>query len=757
MINFKAIFLYTKKLPIDIWFFFGFLLTFCFSVRKVTLYFPIEGAFNEYTGLYIYVSEIFLILAIGSWLLISLSYKLTNMSNSEREKGSFRSILAYIKQKASFVFLDKHNLIHSLSWLLPLFLVMLSFFSIFWASNQIVASYRSFKLLELYGLYLYIIYGLYGRFFVSRSDYRENVVQPEAQFGELNESSNVPRGTIHYLSYKNYVTVIKPAVTPGSPAGGLGTIHSLDKISSQNITKSIVPPASPAGGRGTIEMILENLRIMFGIIILLGVLQSIVAIGQFLIQESLGIRFLRESIISPQMDGVAKIILDGEKYVRAYGFAPHPNILGGFLLFSIVITWLYLKLFNIQSNCSTWNNFFGKQTWIKSNSSNCSTCLAGRQAWNNFFLDSSIRLTWLEFGRGLKGLIAPSYILSKMWLFEKKWLVKAIIILQILALLTTFSKSAIIGLFIAGAYVFFRNPLFLAERRKNSSKEQPEIVPPASLADKRGTNNFENITNNINTHETIVPRGTISIADDTLAGKPCLPAGGRGTVGKIKDLATDYLGMFRFSRSVANIRHLRIITLICMITVVSGYILLKPDLNSLFFKSLGERAFYLNVSYETILDSPFLGVGAGQFVLRMVDFSENVILPWEYQPIHNVFLLIWAELGIFGLGLFLWWMMIIFGKNKNPNATALSDSINYNKNEENKGFSIVPRGTIAEDIILENKKEYLSMRIILTHLKGIMLGFLFIALFDHYLWDIWQGQVMFWLVTGMMVGIKSKI
>jgi hypothetical protein len=150
-------------------------------------------------------------------------------------------------------------------------------------------------------------------------------------------------------------------------------------------------------------------------------------------------------------------------------------------------------------------------------------------------------------------------------------------------------------------------------------------------------------------------------------------------------------------------------------------------------------------------------VGAGQFVLRLSDFSENVVLPWEYQPIHNVFLLIWAELGIFGLGLFLWWMMIIFGKNKNPNATALSDSINYNKNEENKGFSIVPRGTIAEDIILENKKEYLSMRIILTHLKGIMLGFLFIALFDHYLWDIWQGQVMFWLVTGMMVGIKSKI
>ena len=39
----------------------------------------------------------------------------------------------------------------------------------------------------------------------------------------------------------------------------------------------------------------------------------------------------------------------------------------------------------------------------------------------------------------------------------------------------------------------------------------------------------------------------------------------------------------------------------------------------------------------------------------------------------------------------------------------------------------------------------------------IFIGFLFIGLFDHYFWTIQQGQLIFWLVAGLILeaGLKS--
>lgn len=91
-----------------------------------------------------------------------------------------------------------------------------------------------------------------------------------------------------------------------------------------------------------------------------GFFQSVIAIYQFEFQRSLfGQTILHklsgESIISPSIPGVAKIVYDGEKILRAYGTFPHPNLLGGFLIFTIGIS-LYLILYNKRMKLSSYVN-----------------------------------------------------------------------------------------------------------------------------------------------------------------------------------------------------------------------------------------------------------------------------------------------------------------------------------------------------------------------------------------------------------------
>lgn len=74
---------------------------------------------------------------------------------------------------------------------------------------------------------------------------------------------------------------------------------------------------------------------LFAVIIASGIFQSILAIGQFVTQHDLGLGFLGENVLGSNIAGVAKIEVFGEKFIRAYGTFPHPNILGAFLLFCL--------------------------------------------------------------------------------------------------------------------------------------------------------------------------------------------------------------------------------------------------------------------------------------------------------------------------------------------------------------------------------------------------------------------------------------
>ncbi|MDB4939763.1 MAG: O-antigen polymerase [Candidatus Doudnabacteria bacterium] len=65
---------------------------------------------------------------------------------------------------------------------------------------------------------------------------------------------------------------------------------------------------------------------------ILGILQSSLAILQFVMQRSVGLKLVGEDFLNNSIIGVAKIDIGPLKLIRGYGTFPHPNVLSAFLL-----------------------------------------------------------------------------------------------------------------------------------------------------------------------------------------------------------------------------------------------------------------------------------------------------------------------------------------------------------------------------------------------------------------------------------------
>ena len=163
--TFKKIFASFLEKP-DVWFFYGFLITFTLSIRKVLFFYPINGTFNEYTGIYLYLSDIFLFLTIAIWLFILCNkYSILSIFKLFALKCSTPVQMFHVEHLywgGTFICLKKvyKQVINNYVIIFPLLLALFSFLSILWASNQSVALFRSIKLFEFILLYFYIVYNV---------------------------------------------------------------------------------------------------------------------------------------------------------------------------------------------------------------------------------------------------------------------------------------------------------------------------------------------------------------------------------------------------------------------------------------------------------------------------------------------------------------------------------------------------------------------------------------------------------------------
>ena len=83
-------------------------------------------------------------------------------------------------------------------------------------------------------------------------------------------------------------------------------------------------------------------------------LQALIGIAQFIKQQSLGLKFLGEDLLSASINGVAKINTPRGTFIRAYGTFGHPNQLAAFLCVACVTSLILLRKSKNRIQTITW-------------------------------------------------------------------------------------------------------------------------------------------------------------------------------------------------------------------------------------------------------------------------------------------------------------------------------------------------------------------------------------------------------------------
>jgi len=168
-----------------------------------------------------------------------------------------------------------------------------------------------------------------------------------------------------------------------------------------------------------------------------------------------------------------------------------------------------------------------------------------------------------------------------------------------------------------------------------------------------------------------------------------------------------YLKEFRVRVSYKKVAFY-LLSFLAFITLIG----LLPVLFQRFFvfdvNSFSERVLFLDIARSMFKEHVF-GVGAGNFTAVMQSFTDLKLLPWLYQPVHNVYLLLFAELGFFGGVLFIGLIFYIL-------------------------------------FLFLVQKSGQKIRIALP----LTLFLLFVAFFDHYFISLYQGQALLWIYFSLI-------
>jgi hypothetical protein len=166
----------------------------------------------------------------------------------------------------------------------------------------------------------------------------------------------------------------------------------------------------------------------------------------------------------------------------------------------------------------------------------------------------------------------------------------------------------------------------------------------------------------------------------------------------------------------------RVAVWICLIIIFS--VVLIPDVwqtrlagsGRLENKSVEERGSGIDNSLEIISQNWTHGTGIGTYTQALRDFLPNQ-KSWEYQPVHLVYLLVAGEIGLFGVALLLLVIFEFFRKTLTR--------------FKNRHAGFVSEGFLATSFSF--------------------LALLVVSLFDHYLWSLAFGLILFWLMFGLWV------
>lgn len=129
--------------------------------------------------------------------------------------------------------------------------------------------------------------------------------------------------------------------------------------------------------------------------------------------------------------------------------------------------------------------------------------------------------------------------------------------------------------------------------------------------------------------------------------------------------------------------------------------------------SFDDRVFYFSIGKKMMYANPF-GVGLGNFTLLMPDFASVKLAPWDFQPVHNIYMLLVNEIGLAGFITFTLLLMSL----------AIYLFIHQNRAKSEKANVGV-------------------------FLLAALVAITVIGLFDHYLVSLYQGQLLLFVIIGL--------
>lgn len=125
------------------------------------------------------------------------------------------------------------------------------------------------------------------------------------------------------------------------------------------------------------------------------------------------------------------------------------------------------------------------------------------------------------------------------------------------------------------------------------------------------------------------------------------------------------------------------------------------------------RVDLLSIGWDLFIRFPLLGVGINNFFIYEISYQKTLTATL-LQPIHNIYLYILVNIGIFGLGLALWFFV--------KTVLRVWDKVRTVKGKEKNFFEAV---------------------------FVVLISILFVGMFDHFPLTVQQGQLMFAILLGL--------
>ncbi len=133
-------------------------------------------------------------------------------------------------------------------------------------------------------------------------------------------------------------------------------------------------------------------------------------------------------------------------------------------------------------------------------------------------------------------------------------------------------------------------------------------------------------------------------------------------------------------------------------------------------KSARERADYNKEAWQVVKSNWLFGVGMYNYGLAVADEARKGQPAYSYQPAHNTFLLIWSEIGLFGLMFFIGLLVAVL-----LNCCI----IKLPRYESNADFMLIAAMAVM-------------------------------MFFDHWWWSLGFGMMLAWLIWGIAIAGKNK-